>query len=290
MLTEPSLSDGFFIFVMFEAPMNNGRRIIWTLLLLFAGVAHAADSLQVIRSIPVAARLLSMDELGNVYIVRNDNTLIRYSNTGDSTGFYRSVLNGDIGAVDATNPLRILLYYPAYSKVVLLDRMLSEKSQTDLRRRQLLSVPAVATASDGRVWAYDPFNARLLKLDEEGETVRASNDLRQQTGFVPRPVFMLERDRRVYVCDTLKGILIFDQFANYINLLPLPGVSNLQAFDQQLIYRQGSELHSFDMRLSTDKTMKLPDRQQTILHAVIGTGTLAVLYSDRLVIHAWPIR
>ncbi|MEP6930271.1 MAG: hypothetical protein ABI850_09670, partial [Flavobacterium sp.] len=59
------------------------------------------------------------DELGNIYAIYTDNTLVRYNEKGDSTGFYRSALNGDIGSVDVTNPLRILLYYPSFNKVVL---------------------------------------------------------------------------------------------------------------------------------------------------------------------------
>lgn len=251
----------------------------------------AGDTLRSMRDIPVHAHLMTMDELGNIYVIRDDNTLIRYNDKGDSTGFYRSVLNGDIGQIDATNPLRILLYYPAYAKVVLLDRMLSEKVQTDLRRQQILSAPAVATASDGRLWVYDPFNARLLKLDEAGEMVRTSNDLRQQISFVPNPSFILERDRRVYVCDSTKGLLIFDQFANYVNTIPLPGIRSLQAYGDQVVYRVGNELRSYDLKLMTEKVLPLPAAgAEAIIQAQIGPTTVAVLYPTRLVIYASPLR
>lgn len=251
--------------------------------------AFAADSVKIIRNIPVNARLVTMDELGNTYIVRNDNVLIRYDNKGDSTGFYRGVLNGDITAIDATNPLRVLLYYAAYSKAMLLDRMLSEKSEIDLRKQNILSATAVATSSDGRLWVYDPFNARLIKLDESGEIVRNSNDLRQQIGFVPVPVFMLERDRKVYVTDLSKGILIFDQFANYISTLPLLPVEKLQAFDQQLVYRTGNVLHSYDLKTFGEKEFRLPG-SEAILDAALGQNTLSVLYEHHLVIYPWPLQ
>ena len=168
-------------------------RIGFLFLLIQCCVAklQAQDSLRLIRSLALDARMITMDELGNTYAVRNDNTLIRYNNLGDSTGFYRSVLNGDIGMVDATNPLRVLLYYPAFSTAVLLDRMLTQKAEIDLRRRQITAATAVALASDGNLWVYDPFKAQLLKLDERGEIIRNSNDLRQQLSFVPNPQFLL---------------------------------------------------------------------------------------------------
>jgi hypothetical protein len=251
--------------------------------------AHAADSVRIIRSIPIEARMIAMDELGNTYAVRNDNVLIRYDKQGDSTGFYRGVLNGDITAVDVTNPLRILLYYAAYTKVVLLDRMLSELSVIDLRRQQILTSTAVATSSDGKLWVYDPFNARLIKMDEAGEIIRTSNDLRQQIDFVPTPVFMLERDRRVYVSDLSRGVIVFDQFANYISTLPLMPVERLQAFDQQLVYRIGNVLHSYDMKSFSAREFPLPKAADHILDATLGPNTLSVLYQHKLVIYPWPL-
>src|SRR5882757_5717359 len=91
----------------------------------FAIGAKAADSLIHVKAIPISARSLASDELGNVYVVKNDNSLIRYSQNGDSTAFYKSISNGDITTVDASNPLRVLLYYAPFSKVVVLDRMLA---------------------------------------------------------------------------------------------------------------------------------------------------------------------
>jgi hypothetical protein len=265
-------------------------RILFLFLLISCCIVklHAQDSLHIIRSIPIDARMITMDELGNTYAVRNDNTLIRYNNFGDSTGFYRSVLNGDIGMVDATNPLRVLLYYPAFSTAVLLDRMLTQKAEIDLRRKQIMSATAVALASDGNLWVYDPFKAQLLKLDERGEIIRNSNDLRQQISFVPNPSFLLERDRRVYVSDTVQGILIFDQFASYVNTLPLTGIERLQAFDQQLVYRKVNNLYSYDMKLFGEKIFPLPYSQDSIIDAVIGQNTLSVLYKNRLGIYEWP--
>lgn len=266
------------------------KSLVLIFLVLLSGYpALAADSVRVIRSIPVEARMITMDELGNTYVVRNDNALIRYDNQGDSTGFYRSVLNGDITAIDATNPLRVLLYYAAYTKALLLDRMLSEKSAIDLRRQHILTSAAVATSSDGKLWVYDPFNARLIKVDDAGEITRTSNDLRQQIEEVPTPVFMLERDRRVYVADLSRGVLVFDQFANYISTLPLKPVERLQAFDQQLVYRIGNTLHSYDMKSFSAREFPLPDAAAGIIDAVLGPSTLSVLYKHKLVIYPWPL-
>ena len=72
---------------------------------------------------------MNVDDLGNVYVVRSNNSLVKFTETGDSSTFYRSVLNGDIGSVDVTNPLRVVVYSPSYAKVILLDRMLAPTNE-----------------------------------------------------------------------------------------------------------------------------------------------------------------
>lgn len=263
------------------------RYLLSILLVLRAAVAEA-DSLMVVRALPLQARLLTVDEIGNAYIVRTDNNLVRYSENGDSTGFFRSVTNGDIGAVDATNPLRIILYYPDYGRLVLLDRMLAPKTELDLRRINVFNAPAVANSADGNIWIYDPFNARLRKINERGEEVSSGNDLRQQLEAVPAPSFMVERERRLYVSDTTQGIFVFDQYATYINRLPFTGIAYLQAYGTQLLYRSGSELISYELRDAREKVMALPEGSGRILNAALVRNRLYVLYENELVIYRLP--
>lgn len=252
------------------------------ILLLLSLSAHAADSLRLIKSIPMQARMMTVDELGNVYVVRQDNALLRYNPQGDSSGYYGSIQNGQIGQVDATNPLRIVLYYPAYQHIVLLDKMLSPKNELDLKKLHMYSTAYVASAADGDLWVYDGFNARLIKVSEQLDISAQSNDLRQQAERAPQPSFIVERNRKVYICDTAQGIFTFDQYGSYINTLSIYGARYLQVIGSQLVYRNGDTLHSFDMKTVRDKELALPG--SNIINAAISRDVLYVLYGDRLVL------
>jgi hypothetical protein len=258
-------------------------------LILISARAYSADTLKSIAERPMLARRITTDELGNIYAIHTDNTLARYNERGDSTGFYRSTLNGLLGTVDATNPLRVLLYFPSFNKVQLLDRQLVLKAEVDLRPLRILSQTAVAMASDGKLWVYDPFNAKLIKVDESGVQITESIDLRQQLSFVPKAGFLLERDRRVYMCDTAQGILVFDQFATYVTTLPFKGIAELQAFDQQIVYSRGDTLHSYNMQTMEEQIMPLPGRQWGIVDVSLSQRALVLLYLNKIGIYSWPL-
>lgn len=253
-----------------------------TLLFLLLLVAGSAGAQELIKSIATAnARFITTDELGNVYLVRQDNALIRYSSEGDSTGNFRSIQNGDLQWVDATNPLRVLLYYPAFSKVILLDRMLSVKNELDLKKLSIFNPPAVGMSADGRIWVYDFVNARLKKIDDQLNVVNTGNDMRQESATVPRPFALLERDTRVYLCDPVNGIYTFDRFASYLNTLEIKGVKQLQAFGSQLIYRSDDSLKAYDLKTLSLKTIALP-LQSDFINARVERNRLYLLFADRL--------
>ena len=266
------------------------RYLFFSLAFLFSLKMQAADSLSVVRSIPMDARIMTVDDLGNVYVVRANNSLVKFTDVGDSSTFYRSVLNGDIGAVDATNPLRVVVYYPAYSKVILLDRMLAPKNELDLKKLNIVGNACVALSADGNLWVYDKFNVRLLKINEQLEQVGESNDLRQQLAEVPDPTYMVERERKVYLTDSTQGIYTFDQYGSYINTLALYGVGQLQVFGTQMVYRREDSLLSYDYKKVTDNVMMLPARGKEIVSAAISRSTLYVLYKDELVLYRMPGR
>lgn len=227
---------------------------------------------------------MTTDNNGNVYVVYKGNNLIRFNADGDSTASYNSIANGAIGRIDATNPLKILLYYPDYSKIAWLDKQLSLKSELDLKQVHIYNAAAVCVSTDGMVWVYDPLNAVLKKIDDQLNIITTSNDLRSETGQVPQPSMLLERDYKIYMADTMQGIYTFDRFGTYMNTLPFYGITQLQVVGSQLIYRHADSLMVYDLKANTQKAVILKDALR-LLDARVERNRLYILYDDRLEIY-----
>lgn len=253
------------------------------LLVTFFSVNAFAQDL--LKSIPTEqARFITTDELGNVYLVRNDNALIRYNSNGDSTGNFRSIQNGELQSIDASNPLRVLLYYANASKVLLLDRMLSIKNELDLKKLQIFNAPAVAMSTDGKIWVYDFVNAKLKKFDDQLNITNAGNDMRQESQTVPMTSDLVERDSKVYMTDAKNGIYTFDRFGSYINLLEIKNVNELQVFGTQLVYTEADSLISYDLQTLIRKVITLPN-DKNFIQARMERNRMYFLFGDRLEIY-----
>ena len=262
-------------------------KMIWCICLLFSfAFAKAQNLLPIIKSIPISANILQVDEIGNAYVVRKDNGFIKFNENGDSIANYISIANGNIAFVDVTNPLRVMLYYPKFAKLVLLDRMLAPKNELNLRKLNQLNSNVIATSAEGNLWVYDQFNATLNKLDMQLNTMIQGNDLRQQLSVLPRPTCLLERDRKIYMVDSSQGVLVFDQYGSYLTTLAILGLQNIQVVGTQIIYQKGNALFAYDTHRFDETKIEIPPMEnEAIVQAAYSRGVLYVLYQNRLVLY-----
>ncbi|MEO7445046.1 MAG: hypothetical protein ABIT96_02030 [Ferruginibacter sp.] len=165
---------------------------------------------------------LSVDALGNVYVITDANQLRKYNEKGDSLSAYDNVKKyGKPGFVDVSNPLKILLYYPNFSTAVTLDRLLTFRNSLNLRSLQIFSVKALSISYDNQLWVFDEQDNKLKKISEDGTLLSASNDLRVVLPFTISPQSLVDKNNNVYLYDSSRGFTIFDYYGSLKNTIPL---------------------------------------------------------------------
>jgi len=242
--------------------------------------AAQENALTLIKHLPIEGRLMTTDDLGNIYVVKNDNTLFRYNEDGDSTGLYRSVLSGEMSSIDVRNPLMPMLFFSQLNKVVLLDRMLSRKNELDLTKTQAYGNVNVAMSADGQIWVFDAFNSRLRKVNEAYEDMIEPNDLRQQINHTIAPVQMTESDRLLYVSDSTYGLYVFDNYGSLAQQFSFVGLGKFQLLNHQIITLNGNELNIYNLQSHPEGRLNLPQDAGTILSVRILKRKL-ILLSDK---------
>ena len=251
-------------------------------LLAFSFFAKAQCTCTPFKEIPIEARFITADQTGNVYVVRNNNELVRFDEKGDSTAAYQNTTQGVLQQVDVANPLKILLYYPAFSKLVVLDKQLAVKNEFNLQSSQLLRPTIIAHSIQNRVWVYDEYQATLKLVDEQMNTVMQTKDLRQELQTVPNITSIVEADWKVLLCDKEKGVYVFDFAGNYVHTISI-FTKNIRMEGNQIHYLQNDTLYAWDKFKFNHPLIPLPKGKTKILDALIHKKNLVVLYEDRVV-------
>src|ERR1700690_3966530 len=100
------------------------RKIILYTFFICTAFAFTDGQFILQQTIPAKADQITTDQLGNFYIIKND-VLEKYDLKGALTKTYNNKTFGKIDLVDASNPMKVLLFYKNFSQIVFLDNTLS---------------------------------------------------------------------------------------------------------------------------------------------------------------------
>jgi hypothetical protein len=201
---------------------------------------------------------IALDALGQLYVVTERNELIQYRADGTEGYRYNNNTLGKLAIIDPSNPFSLLLYYPDFQTIILLDRTLSEKGRIVLSDLNLLNIELVALANDNFIWVYDEADMQLKKLDQSGTINFTSDRLNLLLPAGPDPNQLLAGNNRLLLNDPALGVLLFDQFGRLESTLPIVGAESLQLMnDQTLIYLRMGKLFRYDLRALRESVLDL---------------------------------
>ncbi len=179
--------------------------------------------------------------------------------------------------MDVSNPLKILVYYKDFATVVLLDRFLSTRATIDLRRLGITQVKAVALSYDSNIWLYDEGEGKLKKLDENGNVLVESADLRLVFDEALSGVKIMDNNSQLYLYDNQLGWLIFDYYTAFKKRLPFTDWTDVNANDNQLSGRNENQFfytlqndiayHTLQCNISLEDAIKTSWQQNKCMGA-----------------------
>jgi hypothetical protein len=224
----------------------------------------------------------TIDNLENIYLLTNTNQLKKLSPNGDSVVFNDVRKYGKLFSIDATNPLKILLYYKNYSTIVVLDRFLNVRNTINLRKQNIIKVKTIAASYDNNIWLFDEGDAKLKKVDDNGDILLETADFRNVFDSTPVPIQIVDRDKFVYLYDPAKGFYAFDYYGAFKNRLPFLNWSNTEAVANTLYGFSDISLYQYKQGSLDLKEYKLPPSFSSALQIKAGNGKVYVLHKEGL--------
>lgn len=232
--------------------------------------------------VPVTADYFTSDNLGNVYVIQG-NEIIKYLPNGKLFNRYSNMMRGNITSVDATNPLKLLLFYRDFSKIQFLDNQLSENHLISLQDLGLEQSTLVCISFDNGFWVYDQISFSLIRFNQAFDKTQEVRNINQNIGYEPQPNFLHESSDWVYLNNPETGILVFDVFGTYFKTIPLKGLNDFQLASDNLLYFKDGKLLSYNLKTLAEGEVQLPPDEIKMLR--VEKEKLMILTKENLKVY-----
>ncbi len=241
-------------------------------------VAQAQETARIFQ-IQVKADNFVVDRVLQTYVIDESNKLIKYNPGGIQTAAYSNSRLGRIGSFDVENPFNILVFYPDFYTIVILDNNLAEKSVINLIDYELESITAACLATDNSIWVFDEVDSKLKKISQTGKVLTESESLGRLLSYSPAPVLIKEVEQKVYLLDA-NGILVFDEFGHYLKMIPEKNIDYLQFLSDKIVYSKNKEIFVRSLTGMDDKAISLQFPSNFFKKMVIRKDRMYVLNDE----------
>lgn len=248
-----------------------------TICMVIYSYAQKDSSFIYSKTFPGDFSYFTVDNLDNIYLLSNTNQLKKITPDGDSAVFNDVRKYGKLFSIDATNPLKILLYYKNFSTIVVLDRFLNVRNTINLRKQNIFKVKTIAASYDNNIWLFDEGDAKLKKIDDNGDILLETVDFRNLFDTIPSPTQIVDRNRFVYLYDTTKGFYTFDYYGGFKSRLPFLNWKNTEVIANTLYGFSDTSLYQYKQGSLNLQEYKLSPSFADALQIKVGNKKVYVL-------------
>ncbi len=192
-----------------------------------------------------------VDHLGNIITIEN-NEIRKFNSKGDKTASFSNSMLGEIATIDASNPLRILVFYKEFNQALFLNRNLSEiGTEIDLYEYSENETDLLCSSPNGGFWLYNTIDNQAILISKFGKTINKSILLSGFWGNTnPSSMHVFAND--LYLLYPDKGILILDRNGQFKKKISIPEIQDFQINQNAIVYIKHSGLYFFNASQKED--------------------------------------
>ncbi len=262
------------------------RRILLTFI-CFHSIFSLSGQIRLIKSYEISnTEVASVDYIGNYYI-QNNNELWMF-NRADTLFRKFSIINlSDVTNIDASNALKIQVYYKELGKILYIDNNISDFSNAiSLNEMDLAQSTLVCASYDNGFWSYLPGTMSLYRYDQYLKRAVAIESISRFSNLsLLEPTFMKEYSNSLYLFFPEYGLIVFDVFGAYVQTLPIARLQYPDIQSGELIHFRNDTLFFQSLPdISKTSTMALPHHDQ-LKSVRYSSGKVYMLTQKKLFIY-----
>lgn len=207
------------------------------------GQGWQKDSFQV--DFPV--HIIAVDALSNRYLVSDEMQVIKYKPTGQFWNRYENNRLGAIGWLDVSNPFVVLVFYPQYQTLVLLDNNMAESGRLNFSGTGIGNIRTAGISDDNNIWVLDEGNRKIFKINNSGKVVIEGVPYFGFNIDPDKPIFIRQRSNFVYVSQPGHPIQVFDIFGKWTRSIDLGDFEALIYINNVIYYIDDDAIRDYNI-------------------------------------------
>jgi hypothetical protein len=231
------------------------------------------------QTVEFKGKIFTTDQTGSYYEITS-NQIFKTGKNGQRQFTYSNNILGEISSVDVSNPMKIIVFFKDFSKVVVLDNTLTEQGGVlDLNEVSLEETSLVCSSYNNGVWYYNPIKYQLTRIENSINITNTSANISTLLNKNIQPNFIVEFNNKVYLNDSTQGILIFDVYGTYLQTLPIFGLTSFQVKEKYLLYvNKDAQIETYDF-FTLEKSVYKPLQYSNIKMVRIENKTIYIINS-----------
>lgn len=246
------------------------------------------QKIELIKRVGLAASFIESNNMGKAFVTQG-GVIKCIDLSGNLLDENSTLAMGEITSLDASNSLKMVLYFKDLSQIVYLDNQLAQRGENvALDVLGLNQITAVCRSYNDGLWVYDQTTFNLIRLNEYLTVDVESGNLGQILGFVPEPTYMREFNNWLYVNDPQHGIFVFDRFGSYSKTISVIGVEKFVIRANRLFFVKDGKLQYY--HLETREFAELNKKQIEFKDFTIYEDKLLLITQNELLIYRLNVK
>jgi len=192
-------------------------------------------------------------------VIKGDE-IKKFNPSGELLKVYSNKRAGKIFSVDASNPLRVIVFYKDQAQITILDSQLSSNGENiNLETLTLEQCDLACSSFNNGIWFFNRQNAELVRIGENLNRVLNTGNLNILLGTKFIPNFMLEHNSYLYINNPSEGILVFDIYGTYYKTIPFKNLTQFQVKEDLVYFQKDEKLHAYNMKTLDQQDIAMPN-------------------------------
>ncbi len=255
------------------------------LLFFFTAARSQAGDYTLVKRIAGKTTVFTTDHLGNSYLVLN-GAIQKYDSSGNLTATFSKKDLGPPQSIDASDPMKILVFYRNFGIIRMLDTKLAEQSVVDLHAIGIQQpMLACNTLNQSGFWVYDESDFTIKKINDQLKIEMTCIPLNKLFRDV-HVNYLFESESWIMINNPTIGVIVYDKTGDYFHTIEIKDQQFFQAQYDQLFYVRNDTIQICNIGSLERNIVRLPPMKD-VISARVGPHRVFLRKPDAIEIYSF---